>query len=139
VEQAHAELACSPVFVAADQDWIHVISAQNIPTMSGSNSAFELRFRHLFKPGRAFAFPCDAEGNVDLGGMSERCRESYFLRSHCCWFGSGCAPGSSLQTRMAGVSRGCVKTRLGSLWKNNDALDRARIDFLDLAKDQRTP
>jgi hypothetical protein len=55
-----------------------VIGAQDIPTMSGSNSAFELRFRHLFKPGRAFAFPCDAEGNVDLGGMSERCRNSYF-------------------------------------------------------------
>ena len=55
-----------------------MISAQDIPTMSGSNSAFELRFRHLFKPGRAFAFPCDAEGNVALGGMSERCRNSYF-------------------------------------------------------------
>jgi len=55
-----------------------VISAQSIPTMSGSSPAFELRFRHLFKPGRAFAFPCDAEGKVDLGGMSERCRNSYF-------------------------------------------------------------
>jgi hypothetical protein len=32
----------------------------------------------LFKLGRAFAFPCDAEGNVDLGGMSERCRDNYF-------------------------------------------------------------
>ena len=55
-----------------------MIGAQDIPTMSGSNSAFELRFRHLYKPGRAFAFPCDAEGTVDLGGMSERCRNSYF-------------------------------------------------------------
>ena len=55
-----------------------MIGAQDIPTVSGSNSAFELRFRHLFKPGRAFAFPCDAEGNVDLGGMSERCRNNYF-------------------------------------------------------------
>ena len=55
-----------------------MIGAQDIPTVSGSNSAFELRFRHLFKPGRAFAFPCDAEGKVDLGGMSERCRNSYF-------------------------------------------------------------
>jgi len=55
-----------------------VIGAQEVPTMSGPNSAFELRFRHLFKPGRAFAFPCDAQGNVDLGGMSERCRDSYF-------------------------------------------------------------
>jgi len=55
-----------------------VISAQDILIMSGSNAAFELRFRHLFKPGRAFAFPCDAEGKVDLDGMSERCRNSYF-------------------------------------------------------------
>lgn len=55
-----------------------MISAQNIQTMSGPISTFELRFRHLFKPGRAFAFPCDAEGNVDLDGMSERCRNNYF-------------------------------------------------------------
>ena len=55
-----------------------MISAQDIPIMSGSNAAFELRFRHLSKPGRAFAFPCDAEGKVDLDGMSERCRNSYF-------------------------------------------------------------
>ena len=59
-----------------------MISAQSIPTMSGSSSAFELRFRHLFKPGRAFAFPCDAEGKVDLGGMSEQCRNSYFYVSN---------------------------------------------------------
>ena len=55
-----------------------MIGAQDTPTISGSNSAFELRFRYLFKPGRAFAFPCDAEGNVDLDGMSERCRDNYF-------------------------------------------------------------
>jgi hypothetical protein len=55
-----------------------VIGARGIPILSGSDPAFELRFRHLFKPGRAFAFPCDAEGKVDLDGMSERCRDSYF-------------------------------------------------------------
>ena len=55
-----------------------MISAQDMPTTSGSNSAFELRFRHLFRPGRAFAFPCDAEGKVNLDAMSERCRNSYF-------------------------------------------------------------
>ena len=55
-----------------------MISAQHVPTVSGSDPVFELRFRHLFKPGRAFAFPCDAEGNVDLSGMGERCRNSYF-------------------------------------------------------------
>ena len=55
-----------------------MISARDDRSVSGSKSAFELRFRHLFKPGRAFAFPCDAEGKVDLGGMSERCRDNYF-------------------------------------------------------------
>jgi len=55
-----------------------MISAQHNPDHPGSDSVFELRFRHLFKPGRAFAFPCDAGGNVDLTGMSERCRNSYF-------------------------------------------------------------
>ena len=55
-----------------------MIGARDIPALSVSNSAYELRFRHLFKPGRAFAFPCDAEGRVDLDGMSERCRDSYF-------------------------------------------------------------
>jgi hypothetical protein len=50
----------------------------NIPMIPASNSVFELRFRHLFKPGRAFAFPCDAEGNVALDEMSERCRNNYF-------------------------------------------------------------
>jgi hypothetical protein len=37
----------------------------------------ELRFRSLFDPGRAFVFPCDAQGRVSLDAMSTAARESY--------------------------------------------------------------
>ena len=39
---------------------------------------YELRLRFLFNEGRAFAFPCDAQGNVDMDALSERARENYF-------------------------------------------------------------
>lgn len=41
-------------------------------------TGYELRFRSLFDEGRAYAFPCDAEGHVDLDGLSERARDNYF-------------------------------------------------------------
>ena len=41
-------------------------------------STFELRFQSLFSEGRAFAFPCDAEGHVKLDELSERARHNYF-------------------------------------------------------------
>ena len=43
-----------------------------------TNVGFELRFRSLFKPGRALSFFCDANGNVDLDALSERARCNYF-------------------------------------------------------------
>jgi hypothetical protein len=43
----------------------------------GGPSAFELRFRSLFQEGRAFAFRCDAHGQIDLDRMSERARDRY--------------------------------------------------------------
>ena len=39
---------------------------------------YELRFRSLFKPGRALSFFCDSNGNVDLDALSERARCNYF-------------------------------------------------------------
>jgi hypothetical protein len=39
---------------------------------------FELRFRALFNPGRGYAFPCDAQGRVDLDTMSEAARNRYY-------------------------------------------------------------
>jgi len=41
-------------------------------------SRHELRFQSLFAEGRALAFPCDAQGRVDLDGLSERARSNYF-------------------------------------------------------------
>lgn len=39
---------------------------------------YELRFRSLFHEGRGYAFPCDADGRVDIDALSERARSSYF-------------------------------------------------------------
>lgn len=40
-------------------------------------AAYELRFRSLFNEGRAYAFPCDAEGHVDLDALSPRALQNY--------------------------------------------------------------
>jgi len=40
-------------------------------------SCYELRFDSLFVAGRGLAFPCDAAGQVDLDGLSERARRNY--------------------------------------------------------------
>jgi hypothetical protein len=39
---------------------------------------FELRFTALFNPGRGYAFPCDAQGRVDMDTLSESARTHYF-------------------------------------------------------------
>lgn len=39
---------------------------------------YQLRFESLFHPGRALAFPCDAQGEIALDGLSERARSNYF-------------------------------------------------------------
>ena len=50
--------------------------------MNPSPATFELRFNSLFDEGRAFSFPCDATGRVDLDALSERARNNYlFARS----------------------------------------------------------
>jgi hypothetical protein len=38
---------------------------------------FQLRFESLFDPGRAYAFPCDAAGNVDMDSLGELARHNY--------------------------------------------------------------
>lgn len=50
--------------------------------MSATNAGparYELRFQFLFDEGRAYAFPCDKEGNVDLDALSEQARNNYFF------------------------------------------------------------
>ena len=42
-----------------------------------ASSAFTLLFRPLFHAGRAFAFPCDPKGSVDMDSLSERARNNY--------------------------------------------------------------
>ncbi len=38
---------------------------------------YELRFDSLFVEGRGMSFPCDAQGRVDLDGLSDRARCNY--------------------------------------------------------------
>ena len=40
---------------------------------------FELRFQSLFHSGRAFSFPCDSSGKVDLNQLSNRARNNYLF------------------------------------------------------------
>lgn len=42
-----------------------------------ADPGFELRFDSLFTEGRGLAFPCDAQGHVDLDALSERARCNY--------------------------------------------------------------
>jgi len=44
---------------------------------ASTQSGFELRFQSLFDAGRALAFPCDAEGHVELDTLSDRARSNY--------------------------------------------------------------
>ena len=46
--------------------------------MKATGPCHELRFRSLFDEGRGFAFPCDANGRVDMDAMSECARLDYF-------------------------------------------------------------
>ena len=51
----------------------------NAPACVQDCVQYELRFRSLFDKGRAYAFPCDAAGHVDLDALSERARSNYFF------------------------------------------------------------
>jgi hypothetical protein len=39
---------------------------------------YEARFCSLFNEGGELAFPCDAQGKVNLDGLSDRARNNYF-------------------------------------------------------------
>lgn len=49
----------------------------NVPTHGLPAVSYELRFQSLFDEGRAFAFPCDAQGRVDLDALSDRAKQNY--------------------------------------------------------------
>jgi hypothetical protein len=44
-----------------------------------SSTGFELRFDPLTTPGQSLAFPCDAQGQVDLNNLSNRARCDYLF------------------------------------------------------------
>jgi len=46
---------------------------------SHPSDQFELRFASLFDEGRAYSFPCDAGGQVNLDTLSERARHNYLF------------------------------------------------------------
>jgi len=49
----------------------------HLPTQRSPSDRFELRFDSLYKPGRAFSFPCDAGGRVDMDALSDGERDRY--------------------------------------------------------------
>lgn len=42
-------------------------------------ACYELRFQFLFDEGRAYAFPCDEQGRVNIDALSEPARNNYFF------------------------------------------------------------
>jgi len=49
------------------------------PGLAASEVAhYELRFLNLFSRHCGYAFPCDAEGHVQMDALSERGRSCYF-------------------------------------------------------------
>jgi hypothetical protein len=46
--------------------------------VSSEPADYLLRFQSLFNEGRAYAFPCDATGHVDMDALSDSARENYF-------------------------------------------------------------
>jgi hypothetical protein len=60
--------------------WIMQSGARVMNTITArQGELFELRFQSLFVEGRAWAFPCNAQGYVDLDHMSDRARNNYFF------------------------------------------------------------
>lgn len=47
--------------------------------VAATATRYELRFIGLFDRGRGYAFPCDAWGNVDIDGLTDRCRTNYLF------------------------------------------------------------
>ena len=47
------------------------------PMVSPEPARYELRFQSLFDAGRAYAFPCDVAGHVDMDALSDTARENY--------------------------------------------------------------
>ena len=55
----------------------HDLSSSRSVMPPADPSACTLLFRPLLRAGRAFTFPCDLQGRVDMDAMSERARNNY--------------------------------------------------------------
>jgi hypothetical protein len=48
------------------------------PMSLSESEQYELRYQSLFIEGRAYSFPCDATGRVNMDALSDRARHNYF-------------------------------------------------------------
>jgi hypothetical protein len=53
------------------------ISPAQATAQAQAQARYVLRFQSLFHEGRAYAFPCDAQGHVDLDALSDKARNNY--------------------------------------------------------------
>jgi len=44
-----------------------------------AQACYELRFANLFNRGRGYAFPCDAQGHVNIDELTDRARTNYLF------------------------------------------------------------
>jgi len=57
--------------------WASAKAKDNAMQTSIDDKTFEIRFSSLHAVGRWLAFPCDAQGHVDLDALSERACLNY--------------------------------------------------------------
>jgi len=50
-----------------------------ITTVPLNAPTFQVRFVSLYSQGRALAFPCDAQGHVDMDALTEHARDNYLI------------------------------------------------------------
>lgn len=49
----------------------------SMSSVTTNKARYEIRFSSLFLEGRGLAFPCDAEGQVNLDDLSDAARNNY--------------------------------------------------------------
>jgi len=50
-----------------------------VSSLAPVETRYELRFKDLFGGGHGYAFPCDAQGQVDLEELSDRALVNYLF------------------------------------------------------------
>ena len=50
-----------------------------LKTGSSGPATYELRFQSLQEAGRAYVFPCDRAGHVDMDALTDAAREKYLF------------------------------------------------------------